>query len=303
MYKAEIGFGCGNFGGIGSHPKFYGMGNSKEEAFTLLDHCRFLGIKRFDTANSYGGGLSEQFLGEWITRQSRNFRSEIILSTKVGNPYGVIQRGRDVLSRNEILENIERSLRRLQVDYIDLVYVHELTNQVNPDEVLDAFSTARQQGKINFMGLSNVSQQDVEDFFKKDPSASASLIKAVQNEFNLLVDHDALELIPWLSGRGIDYVAFGPLAGGLLTTTEISSIISAPEESRLRLFSSHYERFFTDPCRAKILALGTKATEEQKSMAYLALEFCRSAVGVSQILISPKSLRQFDTLGLTINEL
>ena len=70
----RIVFGCGNFGGIGSSPSLRGAGDSEEHALRLLDHARQVGLRRFDTANTYGGGASEKVLGKWLRSQDAEFR-------------------------------------------------------------------------------------------------------------------------------------------------------------------------------------------------------------------------------------
>src|SRR3954454_15835563 len=84
----RIVFGCGNFGGIGSSPSLRGAGASEEQALLLLDHARRLGLRRFDTANTYGGGASETILGQWLRAQGASFRLHVQIATKVGNPHG-----------------------------------------------------------------------------------------------------------------------------------------------------------------------------------------------------------------------
>src|SRR5690348_7812736 len=82
----RIVFGCGNFGGIGSSPSLRGFGDNEELALQLLDHAREIGIRRFDTANSYGGGASEVTLGKWLRRHGATFVGEAQIASKVGNP-------------------------------------------------------------------------------------------------------------------------------------------------------------------------------------------------------------------------
>jgi aryl-alcohol dehydrogenase-like predicted oxidoreductase len=303
MTIAEIGFGCGNFAGLGSQPRFYGTGNDKSSAFELLNICKDLGISKFDTANSYGGGQSETILGEWLTKQSSSYRQAVAISSKVGNPYGMIDKMDNPLSKSEILTNIERSLKRLRIDYISTYYVHELNATAIPSEVLEAFSLARNQGKIGTMGLSNVTKSDIKTFLGIMGISHRSLIRSVQNEFNLLADHDATSLIPWLKSLGIDYVGFSPLAGGMLTTNKIKTLAEAPRNSRLGQAPELYQRHFTETNQAKIRSLETLANQKGKSMAEAALEFCRTAYGVTQVLISPKSLTQFKELGLDVSSL
>jgi len=84
----RIWFGCGNFGGIGSSPRLRSAGDSEETALHLLDRARRIGIRRFDTANTYGGGASEIILGKWLRTQGSSFVEQALVATKVGNPHG-----------------------------------------------------------------------------------------------------------------------------------------------------------------------------------------------------------------------
>src|SRR3982750_2123486 len=84
----RIWFGCGNFGGMGSAPGLRGAGDSEDQALQLLDHARRLGLRRFDTANTYGGGTSETILGKWLRAQESSFVQRAQIATKVGNPHG-----------------------------------------------------------------------------------------------------------------------------------------------------------------------------------------------------------------------
>src|SRR5436189_1324406 len=103
--------GCGNFGGIGSAPKFFGCGEKREQAFALMDAAWEAGITTFDTADAYGGGRSESFIGEWLRTKGPDVRDEIVLSTKTFNP---MDEGEDHgLAPVRIKRQLESSLRRL----------------------------------------------------------------------------------------------------------------------------------------------------------------------------------------------
>src|SRR6516164_8443403 len=78
--------GCGNFGGIGSSPAFFGQGESREQAFALLDAAWDAGITTLDTADAYGGGRSEAYIGDWLRTRGPDVRDHIVLSTKTFNP-------------------------------------------------------------------------------------------------------------------------------------------------------------------------------------------------------------------------
>src|SRR5216110_3208084 len=119
---STVALGCGNFGGIGSVPELFGLGEDEAAAFALMDAAREHGITLFDTANAYAGGRSEQWIGRWLA--SRSAREEVVLTTKVRNRVGA-DPGDEGLSARHIREQVEASLRRLRTDVIDLYLAHE----------------------------------------------------------------------------------------------------------------------------------------------------------------------------------
>src|SRR6266566_8696866 len=85
---SRLGLGCGNFGGIGSAPAFFGMGETEAQSFDLMDRAFDAGINFFDTADAYGGGRSETYIGNWLKSKGARVKDQIILSSKVFNPVG-----------------------------------------------------------------------------------------------------------------------------------------------------------------------------------------------------------------------
>src|SRR3954466_4166051 len=153
-------FGCSNFGGIGSSPKLRGAGDGEAQALQLLDHARRVGLRRFDTANTYGGGASETILGKWLSAQGASFLQEAQIASKVGNPHGCPP-GETPLSRAQIAHHLDMSLRRLGVERIDLYYLHELDRVTPLEETLDAMTRAADAGKIALFGVSNATLSDL----------------------------------------------------------------------------------------------------------------------------------------------
>lgn len=293
--RNKIIFGCGNFGGIGSNPKFYGRGDDEENALHILDLAKSKGIFQFDTANSYGGGASELYLGKWLSLQSQSFRSNVKIASKVGNPVGRISNDQSILSQDEILKNIDRSLKRLGTDHIDTYYIHELDPLSPIVETLEGFSKAIAAGKIGGIGLSNVKADDVKIFLNNaGPTLTRSIVR-VQNEFNYLVRGDEIELIPLLEKLGISYVAFSPLAGGLLA----GKLRHSSTDGRLSMFSEHYKRFYSDEGLAAISELEMHAEMKKVTMAQAALEFILQTRGIAQTIIAPRSSAQFIEMGFT----
>src|SRR3954468_467490 len=129
----RIVFGCGNFGGIGSSPELRGAGDSEEQALQLLDQARRVGLRRFDTANTYGGGASEIILGKWLRAQGAAFVQSAQIATKVGNPQGCPP-GETPLSKTQIAAHLDESLPRLGIERIDLYYIHEFDRMTPLEE-------------------------------------------------------------------------------------------------------------------------------------------------------------------------
>jgi aryl-alcohol dehydrogenase-like predicted oxidoreductase len=202
-------FGCGNFGGLGSSPVLRDKGDPREQALALLDHARGLGLTRFDTANTYGGGVSEAVLGEWLRRQDKGFRARAEVATKVGNPHGCPP-GERPLSGAQVADHLDRSLRRLGLERIDLYYLHEFDPRTPLDETLHALDLAIAQGKIAAFGVSNARRRDLTAVLALTGGAMRRALTHVQNEFSLIEQRDAGDVIPLARSEGIAYVAFSP---------------------------------------------------------------------------------------------
>src|SRR5437868_3259359 len=142
--------GCGNFGGIGSAPAFFGQGETKEEAFAIMDAAWEAGLTTFDTADAYGGGRSEAWIGEWRSRTG----NEPQVVTKTFNPMdGGADHG---LAPERVRRQAESSLQRLGLQRIDLYLMHDWDPDVPIAETAGALDELVAAGKIGSYGLSNV---------------------------------------------------------------------------------------------------------------------------------------------------
>lgn len=291
----RIVFGCGNFGGIGSSPNLRGAGDSEEQAFQLLDHARRVGLRRFDTANTYGGGSSEIVLGKWLRTQDASFLRNAQVATKVGNPHGCPP-GETPLSRTQISYHLDLSLHRLGVDRIDLYYIHEFDRVTPLEETLGVMTNAVEAGKIANFGISNASLSDVEAVRNIAGPSLASHFQYVQNEYSLLATADAAELIPYCAQHGLRYMAFSPLAGGFLTG-KYRFGGEPPSGSRLAHAPEICARYQSASSFAAIEKLRRSAQARQESMAEAALRFVLYTPGVDGLLIAPRRIEHFASLG------
>jgi aryl-alcohol dehydrogenase-like predicted oxidoreductase len=288
-------FGCGNFGGMGSSPDLRSAGDSEEQALQLLDHARAVGLRRFDTANTYGGGRSEIILGKWLRAQGSAFVQSAQIASKVGNPHGCPP-GETPLSRTQITNHLDESLRRLGVERIDLYYIHEFDRVTPLQETLDALARAVEAGKIDRFGVSNASLTDVKVVKSRAPASLVSRFEYVQNEYNLLALADAAALIPWCAENGFRYTAFSPLAGGLLTG-KYSLNAEPPAGTRLAHARDIYSGYLNDESFAAIDLLRRSAGERRISMAQAALRFVLDTPGIDGPIVAPRSVEQFASLG------
>src|ERR1700690_2582739 len=171
---SRIALGCGNFGGIGSAPEFFGRGLSQDQALELMDAAWELGITCFDTADAYGGGSSELMIGRWI--RSRGGRPR--LTTKTFNP---VEAGADQgLSPERIARELPASLERLGVDHVDLYLAHEFDPDVPMSASFGILDLAVAEGAILGYGVSNF------DTAQLAAALAAGEPRAVQNNYSLL---------------------------------------------------------------------------------------------------------------------
>ena len=291
----RIVFGCGNFGGMGSSPALRHHGEGRAAALALLDHARGLGITRFDTANTYGGGASERFLGEWLARQDAGFRARAEVATKVGNPLGCPPSERP-LSRAQIALHLDKSLRRLGLQRIGLYYLHEFDPTTPLEETLEALDRALTAGKIVAFGVSNATAADLEAVLRLADAALLGAFTHVQNEFSLIVQRDLEDVIPLAVAGGLAYTAFSPLAGGLLTGKYRPGEPADPG-SRLASAPGHYAHLVTPETFAAVDVLARQAAAEGMTTPAAALRFVLDTAGVAQLIVAPRTLAQFDAYG------
>jgi aryl-alcohol dehydrogenase-like predicted oxidoreductase len=290
----RIWFGCGNFGGIGSSPNLRSAGDSQDQALRLLDHARSVGLRRFDTANSYGGGSSEIILGKWLRTQGAHFIESAQIATKVGNPHGCPP-GETPLGRAQIAHHLDKSLRRLGVERIDLYYIHEFDRVTPLDETLDAMTRAVEAGKIDRFGISNASLEDAKAV--RDLAGDNLRFEYVQNEYSLLAAGDAEALIPWCAEHGLRYTAFSPLAGGFLTG-KYRPGQPPPPGSRFAHAPDVCAAYASDESFAAIDRLRRSAEARGQPLAELAIRFVLDTAGVDGLIVAPRRIEHFAAIGL-----
>jgi aryl-alcohol dehydrogenase-like predicted oxidoreductase len=263
--------GCGGFGGIGSAPAFFEQGETREEAFALLDAALEAGIGWLDTADAYGGGRSETFIGEWL----RSRRPEgIRITTKTFNP---MAEGEDHgLAPARVRRQLESSLRRLGVERVDLYLTHDWDPDVPIAETAGVLDELAAEGKVGAYGLSNV------DGAQLAAALDAGSFACVQNAYSLLAREAERKVLPLCADRGLGFQAFSPLAGGWLTG-KYRRDAPAPPGSRMTTRPEPYEHLRDDHVYDALEEL-----ERRGDPARLALAWLLADERVTGVVIGPR---------------
>jgi aryl-alcohol dehydrogenase-like predicted oxidoreductase len=298
---SRLGLGCGGFGGIGSEPSLFGQGEDEATAFALMDRALELGINYLDTADSYGGGRSEEIVGRWL--RARGTRQEVVLSTKVCNRMGPGPNDAG-LSRRHLMLAVEGSLRRLQTDWLDLYVTHQVDPETPLEETVQALSDLVRDGKVRYVGASNIEAWRLTRALWIADRRNLVRYEGVQNEYSLLHREIEADLLPLAADQGLAVTPFSPLAGGFLTG-KYRLGNPYPAGSRMTLRPEPYGDLLQEATFRAIDALRAEAAEWGVSMAALALAWVTSHPRVTAALIGPRSLEQFapaeESLGLALS--
>ena len=276
---SRIILGCGNFGGIGSAPAFFGQGETREQAFELMDAAWELGIRTFDTADAYGGGRSETYIGEWLRMKNGAVRDELVLSTKTFNP---MEKGADSgLAPERLKLQVDSSIARLGFERVDMFVTHAWDDDVPIAETAGALDELVKAGKVGAYGLSNV------DVARLREALDAGAFGWVQNEYSLLERDAEREVLPLCAERGLGFTPFSPLAGGWLTG-KYRRGEELPAGSRMTMRPEPYEHLRTDAVFDQLEELEREAAERGVAIATLAIEFLLRDPRISGVIVGPR---------------
>lgn len=273
---SRIILGCGNFGGIGSAPEFFGRGESEEEAFRIMDAAWELGIRTFDTADAYGGGRSETWIGNWM--RSRGERPQLI--TKTFNP---MKAGEDHgLAGARISRQLETSLARLGIESIDVYLAHAFDPETPLEETFATFGGLAELGLIQAWGVSN---------FDAEQLRAALLVgrpAVLQNSYSLLERTDEESVLGLCAEFGVAYTPFSPLAGGWLTG-KYTRDGALPRGSRMDLRPGPYEHLRNERTFDALARFEEVAGGHGVDMATLAIAWLLAQPRVTAVVVGPRS--------------
>jgi aryl-alcohol dehydrogenase-like predicted oxidoreductase len=280
---SRIVLGCGNFGGIGSSPAFFGSGETEGEAHALMDAAWSAGITAFDTADAYGGGRSETFIGSWLRTKGPDVRDRLVLTTKTFNP---MAEGADSgLGAARIHRQLDGSLARLGVEAVDVYLAHEQDPDTPLDETIGAFAALQREGKIRSFGGSNVDRLWLEE------ALGHGRLDCVQNSYSLLERDDETGVLETCAREAIGYTPFSPLAGGWLTG-KYRRGEEPPAGSRMTLRPEPYEHLRDERTYDALDAFEEHARQRETSAAALAIAWVLSHPHVTAVVIGPRRPEQ-----------
>jgi aryl-alcohol dehydrogenase-like predicted oxidoreductase len=268
LVVSSVGLGCNNFG----------MRIDDDASRAVVDAAFDAGITFFDTADIYGGGQSEEFLGAALTGR----RDEAVIATKFGAPTG---KGpyRSGGSRRYVHAACEASLRRLGTDYIDLYYLHYPDAQTPIEETLSALDDLVRQGKVRYVASSNFASWQVVEAELVARARGTERFVACQVEWNLLQRDVEREVVPVCRRYGVGILPYFPLASGLLTG-KYRRGEAFPEGSRLDAMP-YFASVATDANFDTVDRLEAVARDAGRGLVDLAMSWLAGEAGVSSVLV------------------
>jgi aryl-alcohol dehydrogenase-like predicted oxidoreductase len=257
-------------------------------AKAMFAHSLDKGINFYDCANSYGGGKSEQILGELIA--DHGCRDDIVLISKVCRPTGAPINGTG-LSRLHIVREVERSLKRLKTDRIDFYFAHHYDPLTPIDETLRALDDLRRQGKILYPAVSNWSAWRIAKALGISAAESIARFEMIQPMYNLVKRQAEYELFPLAEAEQMGVVVYSPLASGLLTG--LYGVDRSPEKGRLS--QARYSERYGHIMNYEIADRFTEfARFHGHAPSTLAVAWAMSHPAVTAPIIGPDDIEQLD---------
>ena len=272
-----------NFGGVDPFQR------SREITHCAFDH----GVTHFDLANNYGPpyGSAEETFGRLMKNDFKPYRDELFISTKAGydmwpGPYG------NWGSRKYLMASLHQSLRRMNLEYVDLFYSHRYDPETPLEETLQAMVDIVRQGKALYLGISRWPLEATRYAISYLAARDTSLL-IYQGRLNML-DREPLDggIIDLCRESGVGFISFSPLAQGLLTDRYLHGI---PSDSRMAKGRSLKEAVLTPQLAAQLHQWNEEAAAVGMTLSQKALRWILDTQGVTSVLIGASSTRQLRT--------
>ena len=271
-----------NFGSVDS------LENSKKKIHFAFDH----GITHFDLANNYGPryGSAEETFGIILKNSLKPYRDELLISTKAGHdmwdgPYG------EWGSRKHLISSLDQSLKRMNLEYVDIFYSHRFDPNTPLEETLQALTDIVKAGKALYIGISKYPPEAVQFAYNylKDNKTPCLIYQGRYNIFNQEPEENGI--LQNCEDNGVGFIAFSPLAQGLLTNRYLNGI---PDDSRIGRGGYLKKESLTLEILEKIKKLNKIAENRDQSLAQMAVSWLLKDKKVSSVIVGASSIEQLD---------
>ena len=267
----------------------YGVGVEADKAKACLDRAFDLGINLIDTANVYGRGAAETFLGGALQGRPRD---SYVLATKL---FGDMGNGDQGLSRAQVFKQIDASLNRLKTDFVDLYQCHRYDVNTPLEETMQALSEIVRAGKARFIGFSEWAPEQIEAALKMAKDAGVEKFVSSQPQYSLLYRRPEKKVIPICAANGVSQIVWSPLAQGVLTG-KYAPDSPPPADSRASSdqMGGFIQRLMETPTLEAVQALKPIAAEAGLTLGQFALAWVLREPNVASAIVGASRPEQLD---------
>lgn len=266
----------------------------EEQSFRILDRAVELGVTYWDTANRYNNasGNSERIIGRWF-KAHPDQRRNVVLATKVFGGMDGVTPNHSRLSRANILDSVYACLRRLQLDYIDILYFHSFDSQTEPEESLAAVYDLVQRDLVRYLAVSNFTVDQVATYVATAAKLGVRCrVQAVQNNYDILHGEKEPGVLAYAAAHQISFVAWSPLALGLLTERYLDMSKVGPGD---RLYDEGLlAKYANEDVLTKVQRLAALARENGLTLSQLTLAYMLDLPGMGPVIPSSTSVEQLE---------
>ena len=303
MTVSRICLGCMSYGGgeqpAWARPRDWAL--SKEEAREHFALALDAGVTFFDTADVYSVGLSETITGHWLGEMAQ--RDDIVVATKVNGAMGPGPNRRG-LSRKHIIEACENSLRRLNMDYVDLYQIHRWDPTTPVEETLEALDDLVRAGKVRYLGASSMATWQFSKALYVAREHGWHRFVAMQNHYNLIYREEEREMIPLCMDQGVGLIPWSPLARGFFAGNRQGED-EASSTKRAQTDAYAQQMYFRDNDFKIAAAVQQVARQRGVTPTQIACAWILQAPGVTAPIIGATKIHHlkelFDAVDITLN--
>lgn len=285
----------------------FGENHDESRGLEIVHYAFDQGVCHFDLANNYGppNGAAEERFGRYMKRSMCTHRDEMFIATKAGHPMWAGPYG-DWGSRKSLVASLDQSLRRMNLDYVDIYYTHRYDPYTPLEETMQALVDIVRSGKALYVGLSKYPEDVARKAYAYLEAHDVHCI-LYQGRYNMLTRQPEEYIIPQAYANGTGFIAFSPLAQGLLTDRYLKGI---PEGSRMTTSNFLRPDALTEGLVEKLGLLNDIAVRRGQTLAEMALAWLLRDERVTSVIIGAssveqlkKNLRARENLHFTIEEL